>query len=376
MKQRLFPEQDFPGLDRMTYLNTAAEGIPPACVGVALQQYWQDKLLGMQGRQNHFARREACREVAAQLLGRQPQEISFCSCSAEAYNLLASALQLGPGDEVIVNDLDFPSGATPWLSAAAPTVRVWRSRNGALALEDLRALLGPRTRLVQVSLVSFYNGYRLDWIPFRTVVRSIAGQALISVDVTQALGRVELDCTDADCLISSTHKWVLGLHGGCLVAIPGHRAETLTTRAGGWYHLANAFDADRFERVAHKQGADSFAVGMPNFAAIYALEAALRYLGGFGVRQIAAHADPLVQLLSSALPRLGLTPMASIEGNRCSGIVAFQHASSAALQARLEADHLHVMHHAGRLRVSVHGYNSQSDIEHLLESLRAALRAI
>ncbi|MFO1514181.1 MAG: aminotransferase class V-fold PLP-dependent enzyme [Verrucomicrobiota bacterium] len=376
MKKMIFPEQDFPNLDGMVYLNSAAEGIPPTCVRQALEQYWQDKLLGMQGRQHHFARRDACREVAARLIGLEPRNVSFCSCSAEAYNLLATALKLVPGDEVVVNDLDFPSGATPWLSAVAPTVRVWRSRNGALELDDLKALLTPRTRLVQVSLVSFYNGYRLDWNPFRDLVRSSAGRALISVDITQALGRVELDCRDADCLISSTHKWVLGLHGGCIVGIPQHRAEALTTRAGGWFHIGNAFEVDRFERVVVKPGADSYAVGMPNFAAIYALEAALRYVEGVGVGRIAAHADPLVEQILSALPKLGLKPMARVGQNRLSGIIAFQHSNCAALQARLEANKVHVMHHAGRLRVSVHGYNTEGDIEHLLDSLMKGLRSL
>src|SRR3990172_6294488 len=108
--------RDFPGLEKRIYLNTAAEGIPPACVGEALQDYWRDKLQGMKGRDAHFARLEECREIAARMIHRKPAEVSFCSSSAEAYNLLATALNFQPGDEVVVNDLDFPSGATPSLS--------------------------------------------------------------------------------------------------------------------------------------------------------------------------------------------------------------------------------------------------------------------
>ena len=51
--------RDFPGLEQRVYLNTAAEGIPPACVREALQDYWRDKLQGMKGRDAHFARMEA-----------------------------------------------------------------------------------------------------------------------------------------------------------------------------------------------------------------------------------------------------------------------------------------------------------------------------
>ncbi len=365
--------RDFPGLAKLTYLNTAAEGIPPTCVGAALQEYFQDKLRGMKGRDGHYARLEKCREIAARMIRRQPGEVSFCSCSAEAYNLLATTLDLQPRDEVVINDLDFPSGATPWLAARCQ-VKVWKARKGALELEDLQPLLSPRTRLAQTSLVSFVNGHRVDWPGFRTLVRAQAPQALISVDVTQALGRVVLDCTDADCLISSTHKWVLGTHGGCIVGIPKQRAKQLTVRAGGWFNLANAFDADRFDRVAYKVGAASFSAGMPNFAAIYALDAALRYVAAIGVDQIARHADPLVEQLHDGLGRLGVTPMAPYQRHG-SGIVAFVHPNNAGVHAALQRAKIHVMHHAGRLRISLHGYNTTQDVERVLKALHKILRS-
>lgn len=362
--------RDFHGLEKRIYLNTAAEGIPPTCVHEALEDYWRDKLQGMKGRDAHFARLEDCREIAARMIHRRPAEVSFCSSSAEAYNLLATTLNLQPRDEVVINDLDFPSGATPWFSRCK--VKVWKSRNGALLIEDLLPLLNPRTCLAQSSIVSFINGHRLDWAAFRDVVRSRAPRALISADVTQALGRVVLDCRDADCIISSTHKWVLGLHGGCIVGIPRKRAEQLTTRAGGWFHLKNAFEADRFVRVAPKQGAPSFSVGMPNFAAIYALNASLRYVDAVGVENIARHADPLVQQLQQGLLDLGVTPMSPPQRSG-SGIVAFVHPRNAAIHASLERAKIHVMHHAGRLRVSLHGYNTTQDVEQFLKTLHKIL---
>src|SRR6185295_12400596 len=133
---------DFPTLTGITYLNTAAESIPPRCTGEAIHAYWEDKLRGMKGRDGHFAQVEACREVSARMIGLQTGEVSFCSCSSEAYNLLASALQLGARDEVVVTDLDFPAGVTPWLRAAeAPTLRIWKAANGELDAASLAPLL-------------------------------------------------------------------------------------------------------------------------------------------------------------------------------------------------------------------------------------------
>jgi selenocysteine lyase/cysteine desulfurase len=364
--------RDFPTLSGITYLNTAAESILPRCTGEAIEAYWHDKLRGMKGRDGHFAAVEACREVSARMLGLQTGEVSFCSCSSEAYNLLASALQLGARDEVVVSDLDFPAGVTPWLRAAeAPVLRVWKATNGALDVHALAPLLNERTRLVQVSLVSFYNGHRIAWRAFRDAVRLHAPNAILSVDITQALGRVVLDCEGADILISSTHKWTLGIHGGCIIGIPAASAAKLTTRAGGWLHLQNAFDADRFERAVTKTGAASFSVGMPNFVALYALNASLRYLENVGVANIAAHADPLVAEAEAGLHDIGVKPLCRWNG---SGILAFQHERSTELHAALERESIHVMHNAGRIRIAVHGYNTAEDIGQFLRVLETLLR--
>lgn len=364
-------QRDFPTLRDVTYLNTAAEGIPPLAVGEALTQYWRDKQLGMDGRQGHYDRLEACREVAARMIGLTPAEVSFCSCASEAYNLLASALTLGADDQVVITDLDFPAGATPWLrSSSPPRVNLWRANpRGEMDIDDLSPLLGQRTRLVQVSLVSFFNGFRLDWPALRDTVRRRAPDAILAVDVTQALGRIRLDCADADIQISSTHKWALGIHGGCVVGIPNDRAQRLTSHAGGWFHLSNAFDPDRFERAEAKSGAASFSVGMPNFAAIYALDAGLRYLESVGLDVIGRHADPLVQQLAKGLEQLDLTTMAPYRAEQPSGIIALRHQRSDEIHQRLRQESIHVMHHAGRLRLAVHGYNTPRCIEHLLEVL-------
>jgi cysteine desulfurase / selenocysteine lyase len=366
--------RDFPALTGISYLNTAAESIPPVCVGEAIQAYWQDKLKGMRGRDGHFAAVESCREISAKMIGLTKEETSFCSCSSEAYNLLASALNLSSRDEVVVTDLDFPAGATPWMRAAEPPqVRLWEAVDGELHVANLEPLLNERTRLVQVSLISFYNGHRIAWQPLHDAVRRLAPNALISVDVTQALGRIELNCDGADIVISSTHKWTLGIHGGCIIGIPQRNAERLTTHAGGWMHLRNAFDADRFDRAVPKTGAASFSVGMPNFVALYALNASLRYLDSVGIAAISAHADPLVQRLHQALMNIGLKPMCPLHPERPTGIVAFQHPESAAIHAAFEKANVHVMHHAGRIRFAIHGYNTEEDVARALEVLRSAL---
>jgi cysteine desulfurase/selenocysteine lyase len=368
--------RSFPSLEGMVYLNTAAEGIPPVEVGAALAEYFRDKQRGMDGRKAHQRQWEAARELVAHFYGLTPAEVSICSCTSEAYNLAAQALRLREGDEVVVNDLDFPAGITPWLQEDCPaSVRVWRNRQGALHVSDLASLLGPKTRLVTTSLVSFFNGHR---IPLREVLDAVRkhSPALVAVDVTQALGRIPLDVSDADLIVSSTHKWILATHGGGLVGVPNRRERDWTVPAGGWFNLEDPFGASRFERAVNRPGAASFTVGMPNYPAVYAIRAGLAYLRDVGVPAIEAAARPLVLACLEGLARLPVELLTPKDESALAGILAFRHPKSEDIQRHLQSRNIHVMHQAGRMRVALHGYNTHADVEALLRALTEALAAV
>lgn len=365
--------RDFPSLDHITYLNTAAEGIPPLAVREALNRYFADKQRGMDGREPHFAELKALHALTAEFYGLSPEEIGVCSCSSEAYNLAALALRLKEGDEIVVNELDFPAGATPWLQPICPaTVKVWRAREGALRVGDLVPLLSPRTRLVSTSLVSFYNGFM---IPLRQVVEAVRrhSPSLLAVDVTQALGRIPLDLRGVDLIVSSTHKWILASHGGGLVGVPKARAADWTVPAGGWFNLQDAFGPNRFDRAVSLPGAASFAVGMPNFPAVYAVRAALDYIRSVGVAAIHAAAQPLLEHCLDEVARLPVELLTPRDTTAVAGILAFRHPQAEELHKRLLSERIHVMYHAGRLRVAIHGYNTHEDIERFLRTLRSAV---
>lgn len=364
---------DFPWLSGRVYLNTAAEGIPPRQVLDALHQYTHDKTLGMDGRALHETQWQAAREATAMAYGLSPQEIGFCACSSEAFNLAALALRLREGDEVIINDLDFPAGATPWLQPSCPArVQVWRARDGALRVENLIPLLNANTRLVTSSLVSFYNGFKIALPEVIAAVRRFSS-SLLALDVTQALGRIPLDLRGVDLIISSTHKWMLASHGGGLVGVPAHRAAELTVPAGGWFNLTNAFDADRFERAATKPGAASFSVGMPNYPAIYAIRAGLEYIQQVGVAAIDQYCRPLVRMCMDGLKALPIELLTPDDADSLAGIIAFRHTHAARINELLRAQQIHIMQHAGRMRVAIHGYNNDRDVTRFLEELRKAL---
>ena len=197
---------------------------------------------------------------------------------------------------------------------------------------------------------------------------------LLNLRLVLLLGHVPLDLAGADLIVSSTHKWILASHGGGLVGVPSARAAEWTVPAGGWFNLEDAFGTNRFEKAVSKPGAASFMVGMPNYPAIYAIRAALAYIRGVGVEAIDDTARPLVLACLVELKKLPVELLTPDEPDHIAGILAFRHPKAEEIHRRLLAADVHVMSHAGRLRVAIHGYNTAEDVERLATELRESLK--
>ena len=147
----------------------------------------------------------------------------------------------------------------------------------------------------------------------------------------------------------------------------------MTVPAGGWFNLNNAFESDRFERIVTKPGAASFCVGMPNYPAAYAVNAALRYIRETGVPAINEYARPLVKACMDGLHRLPVDMLTPDDPEALAGIIAFRHPKAGDIHCYLHERRIHVMYHAGRLRVAIHGYNTVQDVDKFLVTLKDAL---
>ena len=139
--------------------------------------------------------------------------------------------------------------------------------------------------------------------------------------------------------------------------------------------MKDAFGADRFDRAVSLPGAAGFAVGMPNFPAIYAVRAALDYIKGVSVEKIAEAADPLVQHCLQEIQTQPVQLLTPVNGP-LAGILAFRHPKADQIHRELLNRNIHVMSHAGRLRVAIHGYNSHADVESFVAALAEILRRL
>lgn len=166
----------------------------------------------------------AAREACADLLGADARGIVFGRSATEITFQVARTLAAdwGPGDEVIVTDLDHDANVRPWVTYAersGATLRWARfdPATGELPVEAVTSLVNENTRLVAVTGASNVLGTRPDLQAISSTVRG-AG-ALLYVDGVHATAHVPVNASVADFWVCSPYKF-LGPHLGVLAASP------------------------------------------------------------------------------------------------------------------------------------------------------------
>src|SRR5690348_4084404 len=107
---------------------------------------------------------EAVRNLAGQLLHADPLDIAFIKNTSEGIGIVAEGFPWKPGDNIITAAEEYPSNIYPWMNLAGRgvEVRTLASRGRRLWVDDLRALIDERTRIVSLSFVEFASGFRND----------------------------------------------------------------------------------------------------------------------------------------------------------------------------------------------------------------------
>jgi cysteine desulfurase/selenocysteine lyase len=365
--------QDFVGLDGLTYLYTAAECPMLAAVRGALDEYAANKSMAQAGRDRHFAALRRCRELAGHLLDVPGDDVAFAPSASFGLNAVVGSIDFQPGDNVVVNDLEFPAVVLPCLRLArrGVDVRLVRHVDWDITTEQILQRVDSGTRLVALSHVSYISGLRHD---VATIGRALRGtKTLRLVDATQSIGVLPVPTADADFVVTSSYKWLLGIHGlGLLYWNRPRRPEIEPPMIGG-PSLVDAYRPDRYEAYALKPDAGRFEVGYPNFPAIYALRESLGYLLAAGPERTAQHVQDLGDRMIAGLKALGLAVMTPAARARRGASVSFAHVAPERLGRGLAERDVHVWAGDGRVRASTHFFNDEGDVERYLEGLAAVL---
>ena len=295
-------------------------------------------------------------------------EVGFLSSTSEGENILARALALKPGDNVVVDELHYNTTFVLYRHLEQTTgveLRIARARDGAIAAVDFEPLVDRRTRLVSVAWVSHQNGFRHDTRPIADLAHRHG--AWLYADAVQAVGMFPIDvrASGVDVMTTGTYKWLLASYGVAPFYVRGDLLDRIPPDRMGALHVERELPGHRYEIY---KTAKKFDYATLAFGPLYQLGAALTYLDRVGVQRIESHTVALADELGRGLRARELTVLTPA-GNR-SSIVAFRNPTTAAI-ARTVLDRasarVSLRENGSQIRVSPALFNTSNDIARFLD---------
>ena len=311
--------RDFPILSEknsgkpLIFLDNAATTQKPRAVIDATSRYYERDNSNIHRAAYELAERateafEGARDKVVEFLGaRSPKEIVFTRGTTEAINLVANTFGrrfIGEGDEIILSQLEHHANIVPWQLLAKQVGAVIKvipiNDRGELILEEFIRQIGPRTKLVSVAHVSNSLG---TINPVEEIIQIAHAHGVhVLVDGAQSTPHlpVNIQALDADFLVFSGHK-VFGPTGIGALYGKSHLLEVLPPWQGGGHMIRDV----TFERTVFQDAPEKFEAGTPDIAGAVGLGAAIDYLFGLGIANVAAYEH---LLLEYATPRLAAVP--------------------------------------------------------------------
>ena len=310
------------------------------------------------------------RRSLAQLLNADASEIAFAKNTSEGISTFANGLDWQPGDEVVSIEGEFPANYYPWkaLEKRGVVLRLVPAEEGRVSLESILSALTPRTRVVTVSFVQYLSGFRLDLEKLGQACR--AHGCLLFVDAIQGLGAFPVDVKRANIagLAADSHKWLLGPEGSGLLFVNRQVTQRVAPSEVGWTTVRHSSDFSRRDFI-WRDDARRYECGTLNTVGVYGQGAAVNLILEVGIPNIAERVLDLTDRLRSGLLAQGHSVFGPRAREEASGIVSFVPRQGGAehLRERFLAHRVEVAARLGMVRISPHFYNTEQEIDRVLE---------
>jgi cysteine desulfurase / selenocysteine lyase len=329
---------------------------------------------------------EATRAQVAGLLDANETEIALVPNTTFGINAIASGIPWQAGDSMVVPSNEFSSNLLPWkmLARRGVDVRIAtmppiEACSNFSMIDHILPLVDQTTKMVSVSWVSYSSGFRCDLAALCECLH--ARGVKFFVDAIQGLGAFPLSVRSIpiDFLAADGHKWMLGPEGAGLLYVREKHLDWLQPTMVGWNSVVNShhFSPEASQLKANAQRYEGGSVNMPGQLALGASiellrECNLAESGRPLTTSITDHCNYLVE----SLRRIGVSVCRADDPNCHSGIVPFRlpGIDSAAVRTHLLKQDVVLSVRHGFLRAAVHGYNSTSDIDRLIEGLSEFMR--
>jgi selenocysteine lyase/cysteine desulfurase len=355
---------EFPALANWTYLNTATYGQMPRSAADAMCRHLARRdELACDDYLTWFDDMDAIRQSCARLVHCKAPDIAFVISASTGLAALIQGLPWRSGDEVLTLDDEFPNQ----LYVSAVLAR-FGAQLRTVPWSEFYQSVNQRTRLVVLSTVNYATGFRP---PLEEISRFLRERGvLLYVDGTQSVGALQFDIglVRPSVLCVDAYKWMLSPNGAGFLYIDPELRERLPASVVGWRSDRNwrSVDALNHGDPVFAPSAEKYEGGMLPFPSIYGMGAVIDMMLGVGPAAIEARVLELAGKARAMLRGLG----AEVNADETPIVTARLPGRDAREAARLLRERrILVSARHGRLRVSTHFYNDETD----LEALRMAL---
>ena len=321
------------------------------------------------------------RAAFASLINAKPEEISYVPNTSTGENLVVEALGITRFDGNVVTDALHFEGALVHLlelKKQGLDLRMVTPRDGRIDMQDLERVVDRKTKLIEVSLVSMYNGYQHDLKAVCDLAH--AHGAYVYADIIQGVGAVPFNvrATGVDFAATATYKWLMGDFGLGFFFVREELLGSVIQRPHWSYESASDTDIHLSPDdpqyptpVTWTPGSGAsryFELGTMANGVAAALRVSLPYIQRLGVVNIQAWRQPMLKKLQTEMPRLGFTAQTPTDST--SPIITFAHKGRAeAINKKLQAAQVSVRVAPYYMRIAPSVYNDLHDVERLLEAL-------
>ena len=378
LRDLLAYRDEFPILQRKTYLNSCSLGPLSQRSMTAMtrfQELWNEH--GAQAwYQIWMGELAALRQKFARLIGAQPHEVALAPNVSAALSEIATGLDLGERNRVVLADMDFPTLAYQWLAKrrmGTDVVFVESEDHVTLPVERFASQIDTQTGLVATSRVFYLSGYIQD-MPKLAETTHDAG-ALLLVDDYQGTGQVPLDVKAAgiDFLVTGSLKWLMGGPGVAFIYVREELIPRLRPTVTGWWGARDQFQF-RTTEFEFREDAARLEAGTPAMAAVYAASAALDIVLEVGVERIRERTRFLADDLVRRVREHGWQIRSPLDGATRSSIVMLALERPEELVHGLSERGIVVDSRPGLLRISPHFYNTVEENAVVVAALDALIR--
>ena len=351
----------FPVFGTKTYVNSCSQGALSDTVRAAYEEYldgWDAN-----GAEWGFwvERAERVRAAFGELLGVEADAVAVQTSVSAAVSAFVSSLDFGGGrNRIVISENEFPAIGQ---IAHAQELRGAEVVHVAPDPEAYAAAVDERTALVCSTFVSYRTGQVHDVEAIGSIARESG--ALMLVDAYQGAGVVPLRAADvADVVVGGTVKYLLASAGLAYMFVSDAVRERLPTQTG-WFADEDIFEM-QIGRYRPHPSARRFDSGTPPVPNIYAGLAGVGLILDAGVPAIREHVAGLAQRLVAGCDELGAKVV--VPDGR-GPLVCIRSTDAPALVDALAAEDVVASERDSNLRVSLHLYNVDRDVDAVLAAL-------